>query len=380
MNILKLMLCAAIFITMAACGEDKKAVAPSNPSTPNAVPEHEDHADHADDAKLEAEAKHDDHAGEGEAKHEGHDEGEAKHDEHAGEGEESHEGHDDHEEGEEEEGGEPDFAKIDPKRADDLGLQLVVAEKTEIAQTVTLTGRLLIDPAKIANVRARFFGPVISVSKNMGDTVKRGETLAVIESNESLTRYPVQSPMTGVITARMTNPGDVAGSEALFTISDVSGLLAELKLFPAEQGRVAIGNTVVLATANGSLTGSVSALMPGLDELTQAQNVRVRLEPTGLAVTSGQFVSAAINVGADNGGNSITALAVPITSVQRLEGRDVVFVPEATGFRARPVRLGMASATVVEVLSGLKAGETVVAAGSFLLKADIGKNSAEHEH
>lgn len=374
MNILRLMLCASIFITMAACGEDKKAVAPSNSS--NAVPEHEDHADHADgDAKPEAQAMHDDHAGEGEAKHQGHDEGEAKHDEHAGEGEESHEGH---EEGEEE--GEPDFAKIDPKRADDLGLQLVVAEKTEIAQTVTLTGRLLIDPAKIANVRARFSGPVISVSKNIGDAVKRGETLAVIESNESLTRYPVQSPMTGVITARMTNPGDVAGSEALFTISDVSGLLAELKLFPAEQGRVAMGNTVVLATANGSLTGSVSALMPGLDELTQAQNVRVRLEPTGLAVTSGQFVSAAINVGADNGGNSITALAVPITSVQRLEGRDVVFVPEATGFRARPVKLGVASATVVEVLSGLKAGETVVAAGSFLLKADIGKNSAEHEH
>ena len=376
MNILRLMLCASIFITMAACGEDKKAVAPSNSSTPNAVPEHEDHADHADgDAKPEAQAMHDDHAGEGEAKHQGHDEGEAKHDEHAGEGEESHEGH---EEGEEE--GEPDFAKIDPKRADELNLQLAVVGKIEIAQTVTLTGRLLIDPAKIANVRARFSGPVISVSKNIGDAVKRGETLAVIESNESLTRYPVQSPMTGVITARMTNPGDVAGSEALFTISDVSGLLAELKLFPAEQGRVAMGNTVVLTTANGTLMGSVSALMPGLDELTQAQNVRVRLEPTGLAVTSGQFVSAAINVGADNGGNSITALAVPITSVQRLEGRDVVFVPEATGFRARPVRLGMASATVVEVLSGLKAGETVVAAGSFLLKADIGKNSAEHEH
>ena len=354
MNILRVMLCSAIFITMAACGEDKKAVAPSNPSASSAVPEHEDHSDHVD-----SDAKPDDHAGEGEAKPDD---------------------HDGHEKGEEEEGGEPDFAKIDPKRADELNLQLVVVEKIEIAQTVTLTGRLLIDPAKIANVRARFSGPVISVSKNIGDAVKRGETLAVIESNESLTRYPVQSPITGVITARMTNPGDVAGSEALFTISDVSGLLAELKLFPAEQGRVAIGNSVVLATANGRLTGSVSALMPGLDELTQAQNVRVRLDPAGLAVTSGQFVSAAINVGAGNGGNSIAALAVPITSVQRLEGRDVVFVPEATGFRARPVKLGVTSATVVEVLSGVKAGETVVAAGSFLLKADIGKNSAEHEH
>lgn len=364
MNILKVILCSAIFIMIAACGEEKNAVAPSNPSAPNAVPKHEDHDDH-----VENEAKPDEHAAEGEANH----------DVHAGEGQAKHEEHDDHEEGEEEEG-EPNFAKIDPKRADELGLKLVVVENTEIAQTVTLTGRLLIDPGKIATVRARFSGPVISVSKNIGDAVKRGETLAVIESNESLTRYPVQSPMSGVITARMTNPGDVAGSEALFTISDVSGLLAELKLFPAEQGRVAIGNMVVLTTANGSLTGSVSALMPGLDELTQAQNVRVRLEPTGLAVTSGQFVSAAINVGSGNGGNSITALAVPITSVQRLEGRDVVFVPEATGFRARPVKLGIASATVVEVLSGLKAGETVVAAGSFLLKADIGKNSAEHEH
>ena len=365
MDILKVVLCSAIFITIAACGEDKKAVAPSNPSAPNALPEHQDHADHAD-----GEEKHDDHAGEGEEKH----------DDHAGEGEAKHEGHDDHEEGEEEAGGAPDFAKIDPKRADELNLQLVVVEKTEIAQTVTLTGRLLIDPAKIATVRARFSGPVISVSKSIGDAVKRGETLAVIESNESLTRYSVQSPMTGVITARMTNPGDVAGAEALFTISDVSSLLAELKLFPSEQGRVAIGNTAILAIANASLNGSVSALMPGLDDLTQAQNVRVRFEPAGTPVTSGQFVSATINVGAGNGGNGITALAVPIASVQRLEGRDVVFVPEATGFRARQVKLGMVSATVVEVLSGIEAGETVVAAGSFLLKAEIGKNQAEHEH
>jgi membrane fusion protein, heavy metal efflux system len=398
MKTISLFLCVGALVGLAACGQESAAPPASPASKPSAVTQsdkvqekahaehqgHDDHDGHDDDKAGQEHKEHgDEQAGEHKA-HDDHDEHE-DHDDKAGESADEHTGHDAREsEGEDghddhaghgDEEGEPDFAKIDPKRASELGLKIAVVAEAEIAQTLTLTGRLLVDPAKTAAVRARFAGPVISVAKNIGDTVRQGEALAVVESNESLTRYTVQSPLAGVVTARATNPGDVAGTEALFVISDVSQLLAELKLFPADQGRVAIGSAVVLETANMQVLGSVVALMPGLDELTQAQNVRVRFDSVGVAVTPGQFVSAKVDVG-----NGSAMLAIPLSSVQKLEGRDVVFVPEAEGFRARSIKLGTASATLVEVLSGLKAGESVVAAGSFLLKADIGKNQAAHEH
>ena len=52
----------------------------------------------------------------------------------------------------------------------------------------------------------------------------------------------------------------------------------------------------------------------------------------------------------------------------------------AEGFEVRPVTLGTRSDGFVEVREGLKSGERVAATGSFILKSELGKGSAEHAH
>ena len=95
-------------------------------------------------AKAAAEAEHD-HAAD-----DGHDHG--KSDEGGGD-EHDHE----HEEG------EPDFAKIDPARSAELGIVVATAASGNVDEVLTLTGRLIIDPRRVAAVRARFPGPVVAV-------------------------------------------------------------------------------------------------------------------------------------------------------------------------------------------------------------------------
>ena len=67
-------------------------------------------------------------------------------------------------------------------------------------------------------------------------------------------------------------------------------------------------------------------------------------------------------------------------AVQKAGEEDVVYVVAGEKYTQRVVRLGKRDARRVEVLSGLKPGEVVVTEQSFLIKADIEKSTAEHDH
>lgn len=300
-----------------------------------------------------------------------HAEGSAHKDEHDGEhgAEEGH--HDEH--GEE---GETDFARIEPSTAAGHGIEVKQAARGVVAESISLTGRLIIDPRRVALVRARFAGPVRSVSKEIGESVQKGDVLASIESNDSMTVYDLRSPISGVVLERMTNAGDVAGTEPLFRIGDLSSLQAELKVFQGDQSRVQRGADALVRVGDQEVAGKVVNVVPEIDSRTQAMLVRVDLKPNGpISAAPGRFVTGQIIVGQGD-----AAVVVAAKAVQRLEGREVIFVPEAEGFRAREVTLGRRSNDQVEVVTGLEAGESYVSAGAFLIKAEIGKGSAEHDH
>jgi cobalt-zinc-cadmium efflux system membrane fusion protein len=272
--------------------------------------------------------------------------------------------------------GEPDFARVAPARAPSLGIAVGEAAAGTVAETVTLTGRLIIDPKRVAAVRARFPGPIVRVHRDVGDHIDRGEPLADVESNESLTVYTVRAPLSGVVLERMTNVGDVAGSDAIFRVGDVSALQAELKAFPSQRAALAVGARARVQLGDTEVDGRVVAIAPQVEGHTQALDVRVSLErPAASTLVPGQFVTGVIERGRGE-----AAVAVPLDAVQRLDGREVVFVPEPDGFRARPVEIGRRGAVLVEVNRGLAAGERYVTKGAFLLRAEIGKNEAAHEH
>ena len=74
------------------------------------------------------------------------------------------------------------------------------------------------------------------------------------------------------------------------------------------------------------------------------------------------------------------ATAVDSAAIVTIEGSTRVFVPDGAGLRAATIEVGRTDGRRTEVLKGLKAGEQYVVKGAFILKAELGKNSASHEH
>ena len=88
----------------------------------------------------------------------------------------------------------------------------------------------------------------------------------------------------------------------------------------------------------------------------------------------GEPVTAAIALPGTAG-----SVTVPAAAVQTVENRSVVFVRTPSGFTATPVTIGQTSGSTVTVTTGLTGREEIAGAGSFTLKAELGKGEAEHE-
>ena len=76
---------------------------------------------------------------------------------------------------------------------------------------------------------------------------------------------------------------------------------------------------------------------------------------------------------------------MPESSVLLIENKPSVFVQSKApdgdeGFEVRHLKTGRSNGRSVEIVAGLKAGEVVAAGNTFLLKAEMGKSSAEHSH
>lgn len=302
---------------------------------------------------------------------------EAGHDDHA-----AHEESGDHAEGEKhaesEEHGEHDEAlKLSPEARKTAGIVVAPAGPGTLVESILLYGTLKPNAERVRSVIARFPGVVRELSAKVGDTVTQGQVLARIESNESLQVYAVTSPIAGVITERLANPGEQAGSNPLFTVTNLSTLWAEMSLFPRDRASIRVGQRVRLQAADAGLSGEgrIVYLSPLGSAATQSLTARVLLDnPTG------QWLPGLYVRGDVAAGESKVALAVPAAAVQEMESGPAVYVEDADGFEARPVKLGRSDGRVVEVLEGLAAGDAVVTEGGFVLKAEQGKGEAEHEH
>lgn len=113
--------------------------------------------------------------------------------------------------------------KIAAKAAQAAGIQVAPAGPGEIADEHEVQGLLTPIDGRIAQVTARFPGPVRSVRAGVGDQVRAGQALATVESNLSLTTYTVTAPISGVVMARTAAVGMAAAEGApLFEVADLS--------------------------------------------------------------------------------------------------------------------------------------------------------------
>lgn len=296
----------------------------------------------------------------------GHEEGEAAHEE----------GEEGHAEGEE---GAAERVTIPVEAAETSGIVVATAGPGAIEETLNLTGRIMLQPSARAEVHAPYPGPVRAVLRNVGDTVRRGETLARVESAESLQTYAVGTPIAGVVLDRQTNIGDVTSDQPLFVVGDLSRLQAELNVATRDIGRISAGQRVFITGLDGAtrVEAQIASVLPTADAHSQTLIARAPLTTAqGSSLRPGMAVRGAVVTAAQQ-----AAVAVPRDAVQTVEGRSVVFVRVSEDtYEARPVTLGRTGATQVEILSGLAAGEAYVSENAFLVKAEIGKGSASHDH
>ena len=268
--------------------------------------------------------------------------------------------------------------EIDAKIATEAGIRVAPAVAGVIADEHEMQGLLTPVDGRVAQVMARFPGPIRALRANVGDQVRAGQALATIESNLSLSNYTVPSPISGVILQRNASVGGVAGEgTALYAVADLSTLWVDLHVFGADAQHIQAGVPVTVTRMSDgvSVDTTLERVLPGTATASQSTVARATLANTDGLWRPGSAVKARITVD-----QKPASLVVPLSALQTFRDWDVVFVRVGDTYEARPVELGKRDGTQVEILDGLQAGDQVVVEQSYLVKADIEKSGASHEH
>lgn len=260
--------------------------------------------------------------------------------------------------------------------AAEAGVGIETAGPGIVRDLLLLSGEVSLAPSATSSVRATYPGPVLSVSVNVGDRVQRGQPLARIESSSSLQEYTVTAPKSGTILERNTNAGDVAGADPLFVIADISQMEAYLHVFPKDAARVKTGQTVRLGVAGGEMMTetSISRFLPMAGANSQTRIAVARI-PADSGLQPGMRLMAEVVIAENE-----VPLTVRESGLQSFRDFTVVYAKVGDTYEVRMLELGRRDGERVEVLGGLRPGEIYVTENSFLIKADIEKSGASHDH
>lgn len=313
------------------------------------------------------------------------------------------------------------------------------------AGTVELPAMIEGDPNGTQVVSAAIGGRVVSLTRNLGQSVGSGQTLAVIESREAaslnaeieaararlslansnlareqrlfsqkvspeqdliaartaatearialrlaqqqvsaagagggaLNRIGITAPISGQVISRSVTLGQTVAADAeLFRVANLSSVSLSLNLLPQDAGRVRPGAIVTVKASGREATAKVSFVSPALDAATRQVPVIATLDNASGQWRVGEPVTASVTL-TGNGGDS--AVRVPSTAIQTVDGKPAVFVRTSYGFKATPVTLGDRAGDSVIVRSGLSGSEQIATTNSFTLKAELGKGEAGEE-
>lgn len=342
----------------------------------------------------------------------------------------------------------PGLVKMTPQQAQSAGIVLAKAAPASIDSGVVLPGEVRFNEDRTAHIVPRVAGVVESVSASLGETVKKGQELAVIASADlaelrstalaaerrlelarltyerekklwqdgisaeqdylqarqayqvaqieaqsaksgltalgatpapgAVNRYVLRSPFAGVVVEKHLAQGEAVKEDAnAFLISDLSTVWVEVVVAPKDLEYVRVGQPVTIKSSAGTATvnGKVSYVGSLLGEQTRTATARVVIQNPGAAWRPGLFVNVLLVRG-----RAEAPVAVQTDAVQTVDGKPVVFVKAANGFHAQPVTVGATDGRLTEIVAGMAAGTQYVATGSFVVKAEQAKGSAEHEH
>ena len=260
----------------------------------------------------------------------------------------------------------------------EFGIELTAVGSGKLEQHIDLTGEIVIDPDRLAHIFPRFPGIVKEVRKKIGDTVKKSEVLAIIESNESLAPYEVKAQIAGTVIHMHLTLGEViTDGEHSFLIADLSKVWANLSVYQKDLLQIKIGQKAIISAGPNTkeVVGKISYISPIVDEKTRTATARVVLNNSDGYLRPGLFVNAKVIVG-----DELVKLYVLKTALENYENQTVVFVKHEEGFVPQPVIIGRSNTRAVEVVAGLKPGQVYVSRGGFTLKAELQKEAFGEGH
>ena len=273
---------------------------------------------------------------------------------------------------------------ISKEMANNIGIATEEAGGQTLRQSITAYGQLALAPNAIRHISARYPGLVKSLNVQLGQQVKKGQRLMTIESNDSLQTYQINAPISGTITQQEVGIGEQANEQTLLTISDLSKLVADINIYPKDNGRVSIG-----ATAMISVPLSDEAFSPIKSTLTerlpQVNAQQANVYRAVIDNSNGQFSHGKLSIGQFVRADIVTGqfevpLAVKTSGLQAFRDFTVVYAKVGEQYEVRMLELGRRTSEWVEVLSGLAIGTEYVTDNSYIIKADIEKAGASHDH
>lgn len=263
---------------------------------------------------------------------------------------------------------------ISAEIAKKVGISTYIAGPGRIKRQLPVYGRLVMPPSQKVQVHARFPGVITAINVNTGETVRQGDLLAVIESNESLQSYQVRAPIEGVVQARGSNVGEITTDLPLLTLINTERLWAELKIFPSQRSHLAAGQKMRIQHRNDTHESEISHITPSLDG-SPFTIARAELNNQHQQMAPGDFVNAEVLV------ETLDApLVVHNRALQDFRNWRVVFIKVGNTYEIRPLELGLSDGEFTQVMQGLNVGDEYVVDNSYLIKADIEKSGATHDH
>ena len=210
----------------------------------------------------------------------------------------------------------------------------------------------------------------------VADAEARRATIVARAANLSKdgTSIAVVSPIAGKVALQSaTLGGFVQPQTELFRVVGNGKPLVEASVAAADVSRITVGGRATIVPASGApVEATVRSVAPTVSGATRVAVVLLTPLASNTALVVGEGVQVRLHL--KNGGNG---LVVPEDAVQSIDGRDVLFVRTAEGFRPTRVLVGTRSGGVAEIVDGIKAGEQVATRNAFLIKADMIKAAKE---
>lgn len=263
-----------------------------------------------------------------------------------------------------------------------IGVKVERTAGATMSSRLLVQGQVLPDRTKVVHLTPRFPGLLKEIHKAAGSSVVKGETVATVEANESLRSYNIVASRSGHVISTHAAVGEIVGdSQPIMTIGDFSTLWIELIIPKEEFPLLKMGQPVVVKrdSVDDSLkphvTGRITYLAPYADGDTQTRLARAEVENLENALVPELFVEAEVITRSRD-----VPVAIKAEALQTFRDWNVVFKKVGEVYEIAIVELGERDGDWIEVLSGISAGTEYVTENSFVVKADVMKAGATHDH